>query len=82
MIRSAILNSLTKLGEYNNKDMSEDKLFRKEENVILKDGLRAATVACEALTEQNRILNKDVEKLKAKVRLLEEKVLNNLEERE
>jgi hypothetical protein len=62
--------------------MSEDKLFRKEENVILKDGLRAATVACEALTEQNRILNKDVEKLKAKVRLLEEKVLNNLEERE
>lgn len=62
--------------------MSEDKLFKKEENVILKDGLRAATVACEALTEQNRILNKDVEKLKAKVRLLEEKVLNNLEERE
>jgi hypothetical protein len=62
--------------------MSEDKLFRKEENVILKDGLRAATVACEALTEQNRILNKDVEKLKAKVRLLEEKALNNLEERE
>lgn len=62
--------------------MSEDTLFRKEENVILKDGLRAATVACEALTEQNRILNKDVEKLKTKVRLLEEKVLSNLEERE
>ena len=62
--------------------MSEDTLFRKEENVILRDGLRAATVACEALTEQNRILNKDVEKLKAKVRLLEEKVLSNLEERE
>ena len=62
--------------------MSEDTLFRKEENVILRDGLRAATVACEALTEQNRILNKDVEKLKAKVRSLEEKVLNNLEERE
>jgi hypothetical protein len=62
--------------------MSENNLFRKEENVILKDGLRAATVACEALTEQNKILNKDVAKLKAKVRLLEEKVLTNLEERE
>ena len=62
--------------------MSEDTLFRKEENVILKDGLRAATVACEALTEQNRKLNKDVEELKTKVRLLEEKVLSNLEERE
>lgn len=60
----------------------ENNLFRKEANDILKDGLRAATVACEALTEQNRILNQDVAKLKAKVRLLEEKVLNNLEERE
>ena len=57
-------------------------MFRKEENVILKDGLRAATVACEALTEQNRILNKDVANLKSKVRSLEEKVMSNLEERE
>jgi len=62
--------------------MSEKNLFRKEENDILRDGLRAATTACEALTEQNRILNNDVAKLKAKVRLLEEKALNNLEERE
>ena len=61
--------------------MSEKNLFRKEENDILKDGLRAATTACEALTEQNRILN-NVAKLKAKVRLLEEKALNNLEEKE
>ena len=62
--------------------MSEDTLFKKDENVILKDGLRAATVACEALTEQNRILNQDVANLKSKVRSLQEKVMINLEERE
>jgi hypothetical protein len=38
------------------------------------------TVACEALTKQNDILNKDVESLKIKLTMAKEKLLcNNIE---
>jgi len=61
---------------------AKQSLFNKNAEEVLKEGLRAATIALEALTDQNKILNKDIEKLKGKVRILEDRALQNLEERE
>lgn len=57
-------------------------LFCKPTESILQDGLRAATAACEALTEQNRILNSNIDELKGKVRILEDRAMQNLEDKE
>jgi 3-oxoacyl-[acyl-carrier-protein] synthase III len=72
---------------YTSRERMSDKkanpsLFNKNAEEVLKEGLRAATIALEALTDQNKILNKDIEKLKGKVRILEDRALQNLEERE
>ena len=40
------------------------------------------TIACEALTKQNSTLNKDVENLKQKLRLAQDKLIINSEEKE
>jgi len=47
---------------------------------ILTDGLNSMRKACEALSDQNKILNKDIEKLKQKCSRFEEKLrINNIE---
>jgi 3-oxoacyl-[acyl-carrier-protein] synthase III len=61
---------------------AKQSLFNRNAEEVLKQGLGAATIALEALTDQNKILNKDIEKLKGKVRILEDRALQNLEERE
>jgi hypothetical protein len=50
-------------------------LFNQTERTILERGLHSITLACDALTEQNKILNKDIHGLKAKNARLEEKLL-------
>ncbi|MAL88150.1 MAG: hypothetical protein CL683_04550 [Brevundimonas sp.] len=57
-------------------------LFKVNAEEILAKGLDAMTRSCEALTKQNDILNKDIEKLKAKIDLLQHRLLSNSEERE
>ena len=49
---------------------------------ILTAGLDAMAKCCEALTEQNKQLNLDIDGLKNKIRNLENKLLANQEERE
>ena len=46
---------------------------------ILEKGLNAMTLACEALTKQNDVLNKDIEGLKNEASRLEEKIIINKE---
>jgi hypothetical protein len=57
-------------------------VFNQTSEDILKKGLSAMTIACEALTKQNEQLNKDVTNLKQKLRSVEDKLLINNEERE
>jgi len=40
------------------------------------------TRSCEALTKQNETLNKDIDNLKNKVNMLQDRLLSNAEERE
>ena len=48
----------------------------------LSAGLNAMAKACEALTQQNKQLNLDIEGLKTKIKNLESRILANQEERE
>tara|TARA_X000001382_G_C3111697_1_gene160135 strand:- start:362 stop:550 length:189 start_codon:yes stop_codon:yes gene_type:complete len=50
-------------------------MFHQDERKILERGLHSITLACDALTEQNKQLNKDIAELKAKNARLEEKLL-------
>ena len=50
-------------------------IFAQSTEEILAQGLKAITAACEALTEQNKVLNKDIDGLKKKVKSLEDKDL-------
>ena len=57
-----------------------DTIFRTPTENILTQGLHQMTIACESLTKQNEILNKDVENLKNKLTYAKEKLLvNNIE---
>jgi hypothetical protein len=57
-----------------------DTIFRTPTENILTQGLHQMTIACESLTKQNDILNKDVENLKNKLTQAKEKLLvNNIE---
>ena len=49
---------------------------------VLKSGLSAMTNACEALTKQNNKLNEDLNNLKQKLRLAQENIIINSEEKE
>jgi hypothetical protein len=57
-------------------------LFKTETEEVLTNGLKMMTKACDALTKQNEILNRDIEELKNKASRLQERVLENDEERE
>ena len=57
--------------------MSKSSLYHRPSEKILVHGLKAITAACEALTEQNKVLNKDIDGLKKKVNKLEDKLLLN-----
>ena len=58
------------------------QLFRPDTEKVLVRGLNAMTKACDALSTQNELLNKDIEKLKNKVARLQERVLINQDEKE
>ena len=56
--------------------------MHRDSDKILQDGIQTMTIACDALTQQNQQLNEDVKNLKAKVRMLEEKIILNTEDKE
>jgi len=62
--------------------MSKTKMFKEDTENVLVRGLTSMTRACDALSDQNKRLNQDIEKLKAKVARLQDKVLVESEERE
>jgi hypothetical protein len=62
--------------------MSKTKMFKEDTENVLVRGLNSMTMACDALSDQNKRLNQDIEKLKAKVARLQDKVLVESEERE
>ena len=49
---------------------------------VLKRGLNAMTRMCDVLTEQNKTLNNDIDKLRKKVERLQDKLLHNQLEKE
>ena len=49
---------------------------------VLNRGLNAMTRMCDVLTEQNKTLNNDIEKLRKKVERLQDKLLHNQLEKE
>ncbi len=57
-------------------------LFKPDTESVLVRGLNAMTKACDALSSQNKSLNHDIEKMKAKLARLQERVIENQEERE
>jgi len=57
-------------------------LFKPGAEDVLVRGLNAMSAANEALVIQNKVLNADVEALKAKVARLQEKLLENLTDKE
>tara|TARA_X000001382_G_scaffold124120_1_gene108425 strand:- start:83 stop:277 length:195 start_codon:yes stop_codon:yes gene_type:complete len=59
-----------------------NQLFRPDTEKVLVRGLNAMTKACDALSTQNDLLNKDIEKLRNKVERLQERVLINQDEKE
>lgn len=59
-----------------------NQLFRPDTEKVLVRGLNAMTKACDALSTQNDLLNKDIEKLKNKVARLQERVLIDQDEKE
>ena len=58
------------------------QLSRPDTEKVLVRGLNAMTKACDALSTQNDLLNKDIEKLRNKVERLQERVLINQDEKE
>jgi len=62
--------------------MLNNTLFNNDTENVLVDGLKMMTKACDALTKQNEILNRDIEELKNKASRLQERVLLNDEEKE
>ena len=61
---------------------STTKIFAPDTETVLVRGLNAMTKACDALSQQNETLNKDIEALKSKVARLQERVLIEQPERE
>ncbi len=61
--------------------MSDLNLSKETERILVR-GLNAMTKACDALTKQNDILNGDIQKLKAKLHRLQERILVNEESKE
>ncbi len=57
-------------------------MFKPDTEKVLVRGLNAMTKACDALSNQNEQLNKDIEALKRKVARLQERVLVNQVEKE
>ncbi len=64
------------------KSGAERPLFKPDTETVLVRGLNAMTKACDALSSQNATLNKDIEKMKKKIARLQERVIENQEERE
>lgn len=58
--------------------MSTVKIHQSTESILVK-GLDGMTKACDVLTAQNHMLNKDIEGLKHKIGRLQEKLLVNRE---
>ena len=54
-----------------------NQMFKPDTEKVLVRGLNAMTKACDALSNQNEQLNKDIEALKRKVARLQERVLVN-----
>jgi len=52
-------------------------LFKPDTESVLVRGLNAMTKACDALSEQNEQLNKDIIGLKAKIARLQERIILN-----
>ena len=61
---------------------STTKIFAPDTETVLVRGLNAMTKACDALSQQNKQLNEDIEALKRKVNRLQERVLINDAEKE
>jgi hypothetical protein len=59
-----------------------NQMFKPDTEKVLVRGLNAMTKACDALSNQNEQLNKDIEALKRKVARLQERVLVNQGEKE
>ena len=65
--------------------MSNEKpssLWNESSEGVLKRGLNAMTRMCDVLTDQNKTLNNDIEKLRKKVERLQDKLLHNQLEKE
>tara|TARA_R100001163_G_scaffold33968_1_gene26272 strand:- start:18275 stop:18457 length:183 start_codon:yes stop_codon:yes gene_type:complete len=55
-------------------------IYKNSTENILTSGLHQMTIACETITKQNEILNKDIQNLKNKLTQAKEKLLvNNIE---
>ena len=52
-------------------------MFAPDTESVLVRGLNAMTRACDALSEQNEILNRDIEGMKKKIARLQERVILN-----
>ena len=52
-------------------------IFQPDTESVLVRGLNAMTKACDALSTQNDLLNKDIEKLKNKIARLQDRILTN-----
>ena len=57
-------------------------LFKPDTEQVLVRGLNAMTKACDALSKQNEQHLKDIEAMKKKIARLQERVLDNQDERE
>lgn len=57
-------------------------LFKPDTEQVLVRGLNAMTKACDALSKQNEQHLKDIESMKKKIARLQERVLDNQDERE
>ena len=64
------------------KSGADRPLFKPDTEAVLVRGLNAMTKACDALHSQNQNLINDIDKLKKKIARLQERVLQNQEERE
>ena len=65
--------------------MSKEKrapLWDESSEGVLKRGLTAMTRMCDVLTDQNKTLNNDIDKLRKKVERLQDKLLHNELEKE
>jgi hypothetical protein len=61
--------------------MSDLNLSKETERILVR-GLNAMTKACDSLTKQNDILNEDIQKLKAKLARLQDRIIVNEESKE